>query len=95
MSHNGPLNPPIPMTTLPRPLSCGGRGPCCHIGYRHRRCDHCDVVIDTRTARDFVPAPQPWQPYIAPHSQPWTISYGALTSSASPDRIPLPEHVCR
>jgi len=28
-------------------LSCGGRGPCCHIGYPHRHCDHCDVVIPT------------------------------------------------
>lgn len=28
-------------------LSCGGRGPCCHIGYAHRHCEHCDVVIAT------------------------------------------------
>ena len=26
-------------------LSCGGRGPCCHIGYAHRHCEHCDTVI--------------------------------------------------
>ena len=26
-------------------LSCGGRGPCCHVGYAHRHCEHCDVVI--------------------------------------------------
>jgi hypothetical protein len=28
-------------------LACGGRGPCCHIGYSHRHCEHCDVVIPT------------------------------------------------
>lgn len=28
-------------------LSCGGRGPCCHIGYPHRHCEHCDYVIPT------------------------------------------------
>lgn len=28
-------------------LSCGGRGPCCHVGYAHRHCEHCDVVIAT------------------------------------------------
>lgn len=26
-------------------LSCGGKGPCCHVGYSHRHCEHCDVVI--------------------------------------------------
>lgn len=26
-------------------LACGGRGPCCHIGYAHRHCEHCDYVI--------------------------------------------------
>jgi len=26
-------------------LACGGRGPCCHVGYAHRHCGHCDVVI--------------------------------------------------
>ena len=26
-------------------LACGGRGPCCHVGYAHRHCEHCDVVI--------------------------------------------------
>lgn len=29
-------------------LTCGGKGPCCHVGYAHRHCEHCDVVIDTR-----------------------------------------------
>ena len=28
-------------------LLCGGRGPCCHVGYAHRHCEHCDVVIPT------------------------------------------------
>jgi hypothetical protein len=26
---------------------CGGRGPCCHVGYPHRHCEHCDVVVAT------------------------------------------------
>jgi hypothetical protein len=26
-------------------LTCGGRGPCCHVGYQHRHCEHCDTVI--------------------------------------------------
>lgn len=30
-------------------LSCGGKGPCCHVGYSHRHCEHCDMVIDTRS----------------------------------------------
>ena len=28
-------------------LVCGGRGPCCHVGYAHRHCEHCDMVIPT------------------------------------------------
>jgi hypothetical protein len=35
---------------------CGGRGPCCHVGYAHRHCEHCDVVIATT----FVPWPNYW-----------------------------------
>lgn len=31
--------------TQPKPLSCGGKGPCCHVGYSHRHCEHCDEVI--------------------------------------------------
>lgn len=40
------------------PLSCGGKGPCCHVGYSHRHCEHCDMVIDTRA-------------YAAPYLQPY------------------------
>lgn len=29
-------------------LTCGGRGPCCHVGFPHRHCEHCDVVIPTQ-----------------------------------------------
>lgn len=28
-------------------LTCGGKGPCCHIAYSHRHCGHCDTVIST------------------------------------------------
>ena len=40
-------------------LSCGGRGPCCHIGYAHRHCEHCDVVIPTQHSH----WPYWWQAY--------------------------------
>jgi hypothetical protein len=30
-------------------LACGGKGPCCHIGYSHRHCEHCDTVVATVT----------------------------------------------
>lgn len=40
-------------------LSCGGKGPCCHVGYAHKHCEHCDVVIA------FT------QPYVLPYIQPW------------------------
>jgi hypothetical protein len=44
-------------------LACGGRGPCCHIGYSHRHCEHCDVVIPTYHAHYWQP-PSYWQtPY--------------------------------
>jgi hypothetical protein len=39
-------------------LACGGRGPCCHIGYPHRHCEHCDVVIPTYHAHYW-----PWSYY--------------------------------
>lgn len=54
-------------------LSCGGKGPCCHVGYSHRHCEHCDLVIDTR---QYVALVYPWwqQPYPAwqyPLTQPF------------------------
>lgn len=38
-------------------LTCGGKGPCCHVGYSHRHCEHCDLVIDTR---QYVAPGYPW-----------------------------------
>jgi hypothetical protein len=37
-------------------LVCGGRGPCCHVGYSHRHCEHCDVVVATT----YAPWPHYW-----------------------------------
>lgn len=55
--------------TRPKTLSCGGKGPCCHIGYAHRHCEHCDVVIDTRAGH--------W-PYNPPQVYPfWNTNVGA------------------
>ena len=46
-------------------LACGGRGPCCHIGYTHRHCEHCDVVDPMLTVQPHSHWPywyyqQPW-----------------------------------
>lgn len=43
-------------------LPCGGRGPCCHVGYAHRHCQNCDAVIDPRPAAlwPFWPNQNPW-----------------------------------
>jgi hypothetical protein len=47
-------------------LTCGGKGPCCHVGYAHRHCEHCDVVIDTRQPWQWMPPiyPTTVRPYI-------------------------------
>lgn len=42
-------------------LACGGRGLCCHIGYAHRHCGHCDVVIPTTYTMPIV------VPYVPPY----------------------------
>lgn len=41
-------------------LACGGRGPCCHVGYAHRHCEHCDVVIA------ITPQPHTHYPWYSP-----------------------------
>ncbi len=46
------------MTT--KKLACGGKGPCCHVGYSHRHCEHCDVVVATYAPYQLVPR---WQYY--------------------------------
>lgn len=43
-------------------LACGGRGPCCHIGYPHRHCDHCDVVVPTQACNHQHYYYGGWQP---------------------------------
>lgn len=43
-------------------LSCGGKGPCCHVGYSHRHCEHCDVVISTVATVPYYPYWQWFQP---------------------------------
>lgn len=51
----------------PKPLSCGGKGPCCHLGYSHRHCEHCDEVIDTRPANRWYVPYQPITVYPRPY----------------------------
>lgn len=55
-------------------LICGGRGPCCHVSYPHRHCEHCDVVIATTHCHHFGG----WQPYWTPYY----TSYGSNTLQA-------------
>lgn len=58
----------MPRTTIPKKLSCGGKGPCCHVGYAHKHCEHCDVVISlvSYTLPYYNPVLQhPWGPYWA------------------------------
>lgn len=49
-------------------LACGGRGPCCHIGYPHRHCEHCDVVIALACHHHYG---------IYPNTQPWFTTYSS------------------
>ena len=44
-------------------LACGGRGPCCHIGYPHRHCEHCDVVISTQVCNHYYGGWPYWSGY--------------------------------
>jgi hypothetical protein len=56
-------------TTESKPLSCGGKGPCCHVGYAHRHCEHCDVVIATTYSfGPFYPLTNPVYPT---YPRPW------------------------
>ena len=48
-------------------LTCGGRGPCCHVGYAHRHCEHCDTVV-----------PLSVQPHY--HGYPWYQTYSAVSN---------------
>ena len=53
-----------------RRLACGGKGPCCHVGYPHRHCEHCDAVIATY-----------WHPYTQ-YPQPYWGTFFQLQSNA-------------
>ena len=65
-------------------LSCGGRGPCCHIGYAHRHCEHCDTVIPTYHAH--YQQPWPW------YQQPWYSTLGGLLNSQSATIVDINSH---
>jgi hypothetical protein len=58
-------------------LSCGGRGPCCHVGYAHRHCEHCDMVIAVNVG-PHSHGWSGWYPYGAGY--PW---YGATYSGSN------------
>jgi hypothetical protein len=64
--------------TLPMSLSCGGRGPCCHIGYSHRHCEHCDTVIPVSAV------PHTHYPNYYPYYGVSGIYNGNLNSQLSP-----------
>lgn len=54
--------------TYRKRLSCGSTDQCCHVGYAHRHCEHCNEVIATypytwpAPTHPTVPSiPQWWQ----------------------------------
>lgn len=71
-----------------KPLSCGGKGPCCHVAYLHRHCEHCDVVIDLR---EPAPPVQIWPYYPQPTYPGWSPTI--ITSSTGDPLPPLPSSV--
>lgn len=75
--------------TYVNPLACGGKGPCCHIGYAHRHCEHCDMVVATQPWLWWQPlgTARPYLPAIGPSV---TVDYqsSARATAASP------EHAC-
>ena len=63
-------------------LVCGGRGPCCHVGYAHRHCEHCDVVIPTHVFYPNYGWNQPWY-WQSTHSQLANTLQGQLTAQSA------------
>ncbi len=58
-------------------LACGGRGPCCHVGYAHRHCEHCDVVIPLSVQPHTHLGGYVWN---VPYNQPYYGTFGQLTN---------------
>lgn len=58
-------------------LACGGKGPCCHIGYSHRHCGHCDTVISLVQFN--------WYPYSHPTVAP---TYPTWRSGTAAQQMP-------
>lgn len=92
------------MTTKKTTLSCGGKGPCCHIAYAHRHCEHCDMVISLVSQSYPAPYYRPWMWWTNGTDNTFNQLNGAMgagnqsirafNASASPERAPLPEHTC-
>lgn len=82
--------------TRAKPLSCGGKGPCCHVAYAHRHCEHCDTVIDLRSY--LYPPGQPYRPWWQPSGGTYSNVGDFLTTQfntgASSTQNALPEHAC-
>lgn len=66
-------------------LSCGGKGPCCHVGYSHRHCEHCDVVIDLRSQFSWPYFNPPYAPTTRPYI---TLGNGTLAPNSA---LPMPQ----
>ena len=85
-------------------LTCGGKGPCCHVGYSHRHCEHCDVVIDTRAGwwpynPPFYPSPfRPLDPVPVRWDNTRTGTYGSNVGlqlmNAAAQTAAISEHTC-
>lgn len=77
--------------TQPKPLSCGGKGPCCHVGYSHRHCEHCDEVIATAANWAWPQQIYPGTAYPSPF---WyrsgTFSHLDSLNAAAADSVGIP-----
>ncbi len=75
----------------PTKLSCGGKGPCCHVGYSHRHCEHCDEVINTWEPNDV-----PLQLYKLrePLAPAWWRQTWSKATTATTNPYELVTHTC-
>lgn len=72
-------------------LACGGKGPCCHIGYAHRHCEHCDTVIATYTYPVYPTYPITWWPYGSHPSTRW--AHGAWQTNTGDSYPSMPTSI--
>jgi hypothetical protein len=76
-------------------LACGGRGPCCHIGYAHRHCEHCDTVIAMHSYyQSYTPWWQYQSYYYGTYSRTLASQLGSSNTYQQTTIGASPEHTC-